>query len=42
MRASHSTLEGIMDNRSDLWRQVDAASGRLIELSDRIWHMPEV
>lgn len=31
-----------MDNRSDLWRQVDAASGRLIELSDRVWGMPEV
>jgi aminobenzoyl-glutamate utilization protein B len=34
--------EGIMDNRNDLWRQVDAAKGRLIELSDRVWGMPEV
>jgi aminobenzoyl-glutamate utilization protein B len=34
--------EGIMDNRNDLWRQVDAAKGRFIELSDRVWGMPEV
>ncbi len=31
-----------MDNRNDLWRQVDAAKGRFIELSDRVWGMPEV
>ncbi|MCA0319808.1 MAG: M20 family metallopeptidase [Proteobacteria bacterium] len=31
-----------MDNRNDLWRQVDAAKDRLIELSDRVWGMPEV
>ncbi|MEN5081962.1 M20 family metallopeptidase [Bosea sp. TWI1241] len=31
-----------MDNRNDLWRQVDACKDRLIALSDRVWGMPEV
>ncbi|HSP23819.1 MAG TPA: amidohydrolase, partial [Saliniramus sp.] len=31
-----------MDNRSEIWRQVDAAKDRLIALSDRVWGMPEV
>lgn len=31
-----------MDNRSNIWRQVDAAKDRLIALSDRVWGMPEV
>jgi aminobenzoyl-glutamate utilization protein B len=31
-----------MDNRNDLWRQVDAAKERLIALSDRVWATPEV
>lgn len=31
-----------MDHRNDLWRHVDASKQRLIELSDRIWGMPEV
>jgi aminobenzoyl-glutamate utilization protein B len=30
-----------MDNRNDLWRHVDAAKDRLIDLSDRVWGMPE-
>ncbi|MEY9804863.1 aminobenzoyl-glutamate utilization protein B [Bradyrhizobium elkanii] len=31
-----------MDNRSDVWRGVDAIKPRFIELSDRVWAMPEV
>ncbi|WP_315700719.1 MULTISPECIES: M20 family metallopeptidase [unclassified Bradyrhizobium] len=31
-----------MDNRSDIWRDVDAIKPRFIELSDRVWGMPEV
>ncbi|MBN8941504.1 MAG: amidohydrolase [Rhizobiales bacterium] len=31
-----------MDNRNELWRHVDASKDRLIELSDRVWGMPEV
>jgi aminobenzoyl-glutamate utilization protein B len=31
-----------MDNRSDIWRDVDAIKPRFIELSDRVWAMPEV
>jgi aminobenzoyl-glutamate utilization protein B len=31
-----------MDNRRDIWRQVDAAKERLIALADRVWGMPEV
>ena len=31
-----------MDNRNAVWRQVDLARQRYIELSDRIWAMPEV
>ena len=31
-----------MDNRNTLWRHVDANRERLIELSDRVWGMPEV
>jgi aminobenzoyl-glutamate utilization protein B len=30
-----------MDNRNDLWRQVDAAKDSLIALADRVWGMPE-
>ncbi|MFA6966516.1 M20 family metallopeptidase [Bosea sp. (in: a-proteobacteria)] len=31
-----------MDNRNDLWRNVDANKERLIALSERVWGMPEV
>ena len=31
-----------MDNRSDIWRHVDASKHRFIALSDRVWGMPEV
>ena len=31
-----------MDNRSDIWRDVDAIKGRFIDLSDKVWSMPEV
>lgn len=31
-----------MDNRNDVWRAVDANKQRLIEMSDRVWGMPEV
>src|SRR6476620_2679449 len=32
----------IMDNRSEIWRGVDEVKPRFIELSDRVWAMPEV
>jgi aminobenzoyl-glutamate utilization protein B len=31
-----------MDNRSDIWRGVDAIKPRFIALSDKVWAMPEV
>ncbi len=31
-----------MDNRSDIWRGIDAIKPRFIALSDRVWAMPEV
>jgi aminobenzoyl-glutamate utilization protein B len=31
-----------MDNRSDIWRGVDAIKPRFVELADRVWAMPEV
>src|SRR6201996_3723809 len=31
-----------MDNRSDIWRGIDTIKPRFIELSDRVWAMPEV
>ena len=31
-----------MDNRSDIWRGVDAIKPRFIDLSDKVWAMPEV
>src|SRR3981189_288090 len=31
-----------MDNRSDIWRGVDAIKPRFIVLSDKVWAMPEV
>ena len=31
-----------MDNRTDIWRNVDAIKTRFVELSDRVWAMPEV
>lgn len=31
-----------MDNRSDIWRAVDAIKPRFIALSDNVWGMPEV
>jgi aminobenzoyl-glutamate utilization protein B len=31
-----------MDNRTDIWRGIDAIKGRFVELSDRVWAMPEV
>ncbi len=32
----------VMDNRSDIWRGVDAIKGRFIALSDTVWATPEV
>ena len=31
-----------MDNRSEIWRDVDAIKARFIDLSDKVWSMPEV
>ncbi len=31
-----------MNVRNEIWQQVDAAKDRLIDLSDRVWGMPEV
>src|ERR1700694_2848 len=31
-----------MDNRSDIWRSVDAIKPRFVALSDKVWAMPEV
>src|SRR5438093_10566183 len=31
-----------MDNRSDIWLGVDAIKPRFVDLSDRVWAMPEV
>ena len=31
-----------MDNRSDIWRGVDAIKPRFVALSDKVWGMPEV
>src|SRR3569623_444907 len=31
-----------MDNRSDIWRGVDTIKARFIDLSDKVWGMPEV
>jgi aminobenzoyl-glutamate utilization protein B len=31
-----------MDNRSTVWRQVDQARERFVELADRVWGMPEL
>ncbi len=31
-----------MDNRSDIWRGVDAIKARFIDLSDKVWGTPEV
>ena len=31
-----------MDNPNDLWRHVDASKERFIDLSDRVWAIPEV
>src|SRR4029077_16352042 len=31
-----------MDNRSDIWRSVDAIKPRFVELSDKVWAMPEI
>ena len=31
-----------MDNRTDVWRGIDAIKARFIELSDRVWGMPEI
>jgi aminobenzoyl-glutamate utilization protein B len=31
-----------MDNRSDIWRGIDAIKGRFVDLSDKVWAMPEV
>src|ERR1700748_131708 len=42
---SHSGVRDrrpMMDNRSDIWRGVDSIKTRFIELSDRVWAMPEV
>src|SRR6201989_2865255 len=32
----------IMDNRSDIWRGIDTIKARFIDLSDKVWAMPEV
>jgi aminobenzoyl-glutamate utilization protein B len=26
-----------MDNRSDIWRGIDAIKGRFVDLSDKVW-----
>ncbi|MGA7803594.1 M20 family metallopeptidase [Bradyrhizobium sp.] len=31
-----------MDNRSDIWRGIDAIKPRFIALSDKVWGMPEI
>jgi aminobenzoyl-glutamate utilization protein B len=31
-----------MDNRSDIWRSVDAIKPRFIDLSNKVWAMPEI
>ena len=31
-----------MDNRSNIWRSVDTIKPRFVDLSDRVWAMPEV
>src|SRR5829696_10479963 len=31
-----------MDNRNNIWRGVDTIKPRFIDLSDRVWAMPEV
>src|SRR5258708_10564002 len=31
-----------MDNRSDIWRGIDTIKTRFIDLSDKVWAMPEV
>jgi aminobenzoyl-glutamate utilization protein B len=31
-----------MDNRSDIWRSVDAIKPRFVDLSDKVWAMPEI
>src|ERR1700745_2861609 len=31
-----------MDNRSDIWRGIDTIKARFIDLSDKVWGMPEV
>ena len=31
-----------MDNRSDIWKRIDEIKPRFVELSDRVWGMPEV
>src|SRR5438034_4552234 len=31
-----------MDNRSNIWRGVDTIKPRFVDLSDRVWAMPEV
>ena len=31
-----------MDNRSEIWRSVDAIKPRFIDLSDKVWAMPEI
>src|SRR5262245_7230601 len=31
-----------MDNRSDIWRGIDTIKARFIDLSDKVWAMPEV
>src|SRR5256886_1080378 len=40
-RPSRSGI-GKMDNRSNIWRGVDTIKPRFVELSDRVWGMPEV
>jgi hypothetical protein len=39
---SHGTRDRKMDNRSDIWRRVDAIKARFIALSDKVWATPEV
>src|SRR5665213_1667659 len=40
--AQHSIRSRTMDNRSDIWRGVDTIKPRFVDLSDRVWAMPEV
>src|SRR3984957_668371 len=41
-RATFGIRGRSMDNRSDIWRSVDAIKPRFVALSDKVWAIPEV